>query len=100
MIVGAKVVCVDGAFSDLIKLLYRQLPVKGGVYTIRQVSLCRDTIQSKKGSATVGVLLNEIVNGPDPLHVGNAELGFSAERFREIEEAEAASRELVGREAA
>jgi hypothetical protein len=34
----------------------------------------------------VGLLLEEIVNPPDPFHVGKQELGFSSERFAPLEE--------------
>jgi hypothetical protein len=34
----------------------------------------------------VGLLLEELVNPPDPFHVGKQELGFSSERFAPLEE--------------
>ena len=37
-------------------------------------------------SATVGLLLNELTNPPDPFHQGKQELGFSSERFAPLEE--------------
>ena len=52
-------------------------------------------------SATVGLLLNELKNLPDPFHAGQQELGFSSERFAPLEEvppeeAEAEVGELIG----
>ncbi len=37
-------------------------------------------------SATVGLLLEELKNPPDPFHQGKQELGFSSERFAPLEE--------------
>jgi hypothetical protein len=36
-------------------------------------------------SATVGLLLEELHNPPDPFHGGQQELGFSSERFAPFE---------------
>jgi hypothetical protein len=37
-------------------------------------------------TATVGLLLEELHNPPDPFHAGQQELGFSSERFVPLEE--------------
>ena len=38
---GHKVVCINDSFSTLVKAIYKQLPVKGKTYTIREVFLGR-----------------------------------------------------------
>ena len=83
---GQRVVCVDDAFSDFVRAIYAQLPVKGATYTIREVFLGRERIVKGGDSATVGLLLCELVNPPDPFHAGREELGFSSERFAPLEE--------------
>jgi len=98
MQVGKKVVCVDDVFPRAVVALYQQLPSKGTQYTVREVTLGREKIAVIKngeivrnGSSdqgnTVRLLLVELRNPPDPLHPA-AELGFNAERFREIDEHE------------
>jgi hypothetical protein len=100
MKVGAKVVCVDDVFPAAIKEFYTALPVKGGHYTVREVSLGREKLAIVKDgrivpngaseeSVTVRILLHELVNPLDPFNGNRAELGFNAERFREVEEAHA-----------
>ena len=86
MIKGQKVVCINDTFPDLIRALYKQLPVKGTTYTIREVFLGREKIVKGGDSATVGLLLVELRNGPDPFHAGKQELGFTSERFAPLEE--------------
>ncbi|HVW22715.1 MAG TPA: hypothetical protein VHC86_15980 [Opitutaceae bacterium] len=98
MQVGKKVVCVDDIFPREVIALYQQLPSKGTQYTVREVTLGREKVAVIKngkivrnGSSdqgnTVRLLLVELRNPPDPLHPA-AELGFNAERFREIDEHE------------
>jgi hypothetical protein len=100
MKVGAKVVCVDDVFPAAIKEFYMALPVKGVTYTVREVSLGREKLAIVKDgkivpngasdeSVTVRILLHELVNPLDPFNGNRAELGFNAERFREVEEAHA-----------
>lgn len=86
MIKGQKVVCVNDVFSSAVRALYQQLPVKGDTYTIREVFLGREKIVKGGDSATVGLLLEELKNPPDPFHQGLQELGFSSERFAPLEE--------------
>ncbi len=97
MKVGAKVVCVDDVFPAAIKEFYLALPVKGAIYTVREVSLGREKLAIVKDgkivpngaseeSVTVRILLHELVNPLDPFNGNRAELGFNAERFREVEE--------------
>jgi len=86
MIKGQKVVCVNDTFSPTVRALYQQLPVKDDVYTIREVFLGREKIVRGGDTATVGLLLHELKNPPDPFHQGNQELGFSSERFAPLNE--------------
>ena len=86
MIKGQRVVCIDDTFNGFVKAVYKQLPEKGKTYTIREVFLGREKIVKGGDSATVGLLLEELVNPPDPFHVGKQELGFSSERFAPLEE--------------
>ena len=101
MVKGQKVVCINDTFSAFIRALYKQLPVKGNTYTIREVFLGREKIVKGGDSATVGLLLSELTNPPDPFHQGKQELGFTSERFAPLEElppeeAVASEGELVG----
>lgn len=83
---GQKVVCTNDSFPAVVRAIYKQLPVKGSTYTIRQVFLGREKVVKGGDSATVGLLLAELVNPPDPFHAGQQELGFSSERFAPLEE--------------
>ena len=86
MVKGQRVVCVNDTFADFVKAIYTQLPVKGKTYTIREVFLGREKVVRGGDTATVGLLLDELVNPPDPFHAGRQELGFSSERFAPLEE--------------
>jgi hypothetical protein len=86
MLKGQKVVCINDEFSEFIRALYAQLPVRGKTYTIREVFLGREKIIKGGDSATVGLLLEELANPPDRFHEGRQELGFSSERFAPLEE--------------
>jgi hypothetical protein len=86
MIRGQRVVCINDTFAPVVKALYHQLPVKGRTYTIREVYLGREKVVKGGDTATVGLLLEEVVNPPDPFHIGREELGFSSERFAPLEE--------------
>jgi hypothetical protein len=102
MLKGQKVVCINDTFSDFVRAIYAQLPCKGKTYTIREVFLGRERIVNGGESATVGVLVGELNNPPDPFHAGRQELGFSSERFAPLEELppeEIKEEALVGGEA-
>ena len=99
MVKGQKVVCINDRFNEFIRSIYLQLPVRGKTYTIREVFLGREKIVKAGASATVGLLLAELVNPPDPFHAGQQELGFTSERFAPLEELpakEIEAGELVG----
>jgi hypothetical protein len=83
---GQKVVCTNDVFPEFVRAIYLQLPAKGKIYTIREVFLGREKIVKGGDTATVGLLLEELVNPPDPFHAGRQELGFSSERFAPLEE--------------
>jgi hypothetical protein len=83
---GEKVVCINDTFESLHRKIYRELPKKGVVYTVRECSLGR----LKTGSANPGVsyriLLQEISNDLDP-YMDEAvaeELGFRSDRFAPV----------------
>ena len=84
---GQRVVCVDDRFAKQIIEHFKQLPVKGRVYTIREVCLRRETLRGSD-SATIALLLEELQNPPDPTHKGDEELAFKSERFAPLEEIE------------
>jgi hypothetical protein len=86
MIKGQKVVCINDRFPQFILAIYTQLPVKGKTYTVREVFLGREKVVKGGETATVGLLLEELHNPPDPFHAGAEELGFASERFAPLEE--------------
>ena len=86
---------INATFTNLVRALYKQLPVKGSTYTVREVFLGREKVVKGGDSATVGLLLEELLNGPDPFHQGKQELGFSSERFAPLEELPDAEEELA-----
>jgi hypothetical protein len=86
MVKGQKVICINDAFPEFVRAIYKELPVKGRVYTVREVFLGREKIVKGGDTATVGLLLEELHNPPDPFHQGQQELGFSSERFAPLEE--------------
>jgi hypothetical protein len=86
MVKGQRVVCINDTFPQFVRALYKQLPVKDKTYTIREVFLGREKIVKGGESATVGLLLEELHNPPDPFHAGQQELGFSSERFALLDE--------------
>jgi hypothetical protein len=99
MVKGQKVVCINDTFTPAIRALYKQLPVKDNIYTVREVFLGREKIVKGGDSATVGLLLEELKNPPDPFHQGEQELGFSSERFaplNELPDEQVEEEEVVG----
>jgi hypothetical protein len=99
MVKGQKVVCINDEFSQFIRAIYTALPVKGVTYTIREVFLGRERVVKGGDTATVGLLLEELKNPPDPFHAGQQELGFSSERFAPLEEVPAEEEEEAVEEA-
>jgi hypothetical protein len=87
MQVGQQIVCVDDSFPKPLAKYYAQLPVKGVTYTIRAVFIGRAVMHTAPGAADgeIGLLLKELVNGPDPRNKFGQELGFNSERFRPLQ---------------
>jgi len=83
---GEKIVCINDTFESLHRKIYRELPKKGIVYTVRECSLGR----LKTGAANPGVsyriLLEEISNDLDPYmdEATAEELGFRSDRFAPV----------------
>jgi hypothetical protein len=83
---GEKIVCINDTFESLHRKIYRELPKKGVVYTVRECSLGR----LKTGAANPGVsyriLLEEISNDLDPYmdEATAEELGFRSDRFAPV----------------
>ncbi|HVS51744.1 MAG TPA: hypothetical protein VHD62_05260 [Opitutaceae bacterium] len=94
MVKGQRVVCINDTFSPAIRALYKQLPAKDRIYTVREVFLGREKIVKGGDTATVGLLLEELKNPPDPFHQGEQELGFSSERFAPLNELPAEEEEV------
>lgn len=99
MQIGSKVVCVDDVFPSWVHQAYTALPVKGETYTVRALSPGRgkplhivDGKPVKNGAGDnhpeIYLLVEELRNPQDPFCAGT-ELGFKAERFAPVEEAEA-----------
>jgi hypothetical protein len=108
--VGQRVVCINDQFEPWVYDLYRSLPRKDKVYTIRAIGAGRsnpkfdidDEAQLRLTSADFDflVLLKELLNGEDPHSSAKQELGFRAERFapllsEEQEESRAAELETA-----
>jgi len=83
---GEKIVCINGTFEALHRKLYRELPVKGTVYTVRECSLGRLKTGSNDPGVSFRILLEEISNGLDPYMDEKTaeELGFRSDRFAPV----------------
>ncbi len=91
--VGQRVVCVNDDFSATVRHLYRALPVKDAIYTVRDVRIGRSRVTSGGGGdndVSYLVLLDEIQNPDDPYMAEGAaeEMGFRSDRFAPLEEIE------------
>lgn len=88
---GQKLACINDDFSATIRRLYRQLPRKDRIYTVRDVRIGRLNVTSgSNGDNAVSflVLLEELHNPDDPYMRENAgeEMGFRSDRFAPLEE--------------
>lgn len=109
---GQKVVCINDQFEPWVYDLYRALPKKDKVYTVRSVAVGRSNpkfavndeaeIHLTDAEFDILLLLKELQNPEDPHSSVKQELGFRAERFaplqedeEEVEE-EAEDGELIG----
>ncbi len=79
--VGEKVVCVNDDFSATVRHIYRQLPRKDEIYTVRDVRIGRTQVTG--GDVSYLVLLSELHNPDDPYMRDGAgeEMGFRSDRF-------------------
>lgn len=105
---GQKVVCINDEFEPWVFDLYRSLPKKDKIYTIRSVAPGRANptfavnedaeITLTGAEFDVLVLLKELINPDDPHSSLKQELGFRSERFAPLQtdEAEEEEGELVG----
>lgn len=105
---GQRVVCIDDDFEPWVYDLYRALPKKDQVYTVRAVRAGRsnprfDITEEAELKLTgaefdILILLKELINPDDPHSSVKQELGFRAERFAPLQEDEVdeEERELVG----
>lgn len=94
--IGQKVININDDFAPWVYDLYRALPKKDSIYTIRAVAVGRSNpkfevgddaeIKMKDAEFDVLVLLEELVNPDDPHSSVKQELGFKADRFAETEE--------------
>jgi hypothetical protein len=80
---GEKVVCINDTFEPLHRKLYRELPKKGEIYTIREFSLGRTRTGAIDPGISYRLLLEEISNDLDPYMEETLaeELGFRSDRF-------------------
>jgi hypothetical protein len=88
---GEKVACIDDKFEPWVYDLYRALPRKDKIYTVRALRSGRsnpqfvvnDDAEIKLTGAEfdILVLLDELINPDDPHSSMKQELGFRAERF-------------------
>ena len=90
---GQKLACINDDFSATVRHLYRQLPRKDGIYTVREVRIGRLNVTSAAGGGNAVsylVLLEELHNPDDPYMRDGAgeEMGFRSDRFAPLEEIE------------
>ena len=74
-----KVICVDDKFERDCLPNISAFPVKGRVYTVRDLVPAFDYDMKE----TCAILLDELINPPNPKGVEN---GFSPDRFRTLED--------------
>ena len=106
--VGQRVVCINDDFEPWVYDLYKVLPKKDKVYTVRAIGMGRsnpqfvlnDEAEIKLTGAEFDflILLKELLNPDDPHSNVKQELGFRAERFAPLQEDEIEEEEgeLVG----
>ncbi len=81
--IGEKVVCINDTFEPLHRKLYRDLPKKGEIYTIRDCSIGRTRTGAADPGISYRLLLEEVINDLDPYmdEASAEELGFRSDRF-------------------
>lgn len=105
---GQRVACIDDHFEPWVFDLFKELPKRNQIYTVRAMGSGRSNPQFTIGDDAkisitgadydILILLEELHNPDDPHSTIKQELGFRAERFaplqEDLEEEEAV--ELVG----
>lgn len=102
---GQRIVCIDDQFDAWVYDLYKALPRKNGVYTVRALGVGRSNPQfaldDEARLVIAGadpdllVLLEELHNPDDPHSTIQQELGFRAERFAPLQDDEFEEKELA-----
>jgi hypothetical protein len=104
---GQRVVCINDDFEPWVYDLYRSLPKKDKIYTVRSIGVGRsnpkfgltDDADLRIQSAEIDflILLKELSNPDDPHSSVTQELGFRAERFAplQVEDADAEAEESL-----
>lgn len=105
---GQQVVCINDQFDPWVYDLYKSLPKKDEIYTVRAIRAGRsnpqfvvnDDAEIKLAGAEFDILLllKELNNPDDPHSSVKQELGFRSERFAPLleETEEIEEEELVG----
>ncbi|MBB5033458.1 hypothetical protein [Prosthecobacter vanneervenii] len=105
---GQQVVCINDQFDPWVYDLYKSLPKKDEIYTVRAIRAGRsnpqfvvnDDAEIKLAGAEFDILLllKELNNPDDPHSSVKQELGFRSERFAPLleETEEVEEEELVG----
>ncbi|MDF1656813.1 MAG: hypothetical protein P1U81_03310 [Verrucomicrobiales bacterium] len=93
---GQRVVCIDDSFEPWVFDLYKSLPKKNSIYTVKAVKSGRSNPQfvvDDNANLSIGaaefdilILLEELPNPNDPHSSIEQELGFRAERFAPLQE--------------
>jgi hypothetical protein len=80
-------VCIDDVFAGPLRKLIAEFPVKGRIYTVREVQPGRAAAFPIQPTSHVipSVLLDKLMNPPDPKNKAGREIGFRADRFRPVE---------------
>ncbi len=102
---GQRVVCIDDDFAPWVYDLYKALPRRNEVYTVRALGAGRSNPQfgiDEDANLTITgaeydilLLLDELRNPDDPHSSVKQELGFRAERFAPLQEDLAESEEVA-----
>lgn len=84
---GQKVICTDDSFAKPLLKLLCEVPIKGKIYTIRAIQPGRAIAfpLAKTSPVIPSILLEELINPPDPRNKYGAEIGFRADRFAPVE---------------
>jgi len=91
---GQRIVCISDSWAPWVHDLYKQLPKKDQVYTVRSMRPGRSNpnfvvnedaeVKMTGAEFDVLILLEELRNPDDPHSSVKQELGFRAERFAEM----------------